>query len=118
MSDDFRVTVNGVPVDNWRYVKMPIAQQGTPTISSQSPIPAAATFHIAVTKEDGVYMARLAYQSQATALADGLFGAGETPLEAFYDLCEVIAEWGLDGEGRDYPPSLWQRFKWWLSNLW
>lgn len=114
MSDDYEVTINGVPA---RFIKAISFPGSVPTVTSVWNIPAIASFHISVTKEDDCYMARLTHQSLALALTDGMFGTGDTPLEAFYDFCEVVAEWGLDGERRDYPPTLWMRFKRWLGGL-
>ena len=76
----------------------------------------ATLYTVTVTKDEEVDVPT--YFAEVMGNYPPMIGLGDMPEEAFYDLCEIIAEWGLDGEGRDYPPSLWQRFKWWVVEGW
>jgi hypothetical protein len=44
-------------------------------------------------------------------------GTGNTPQDALYDLCEIVAEFGLDGTRTGYPPSIWQTVRWRVEDV-
>lgn len=61
------------------------------------------------------------YTAVWSGVSTAMIGYGDTPDEAFYDLLECTAEWGLEDKGRDYPPSWRQVWAWnirdWLHGL-
>lgn len=74
------------------------------------PVDVCAHYSIIVAKDpSGFY--------EASIYPYAVVGYGETAEEAFYDLCEVLAEWGLNMHGRDYPPHWYQTLWWEIENL-
>ncbi len=78
------------------------AQITTGTVAAQIKPPVVQLWCIEILNDDGDYIAQFCQGP------DWIKGYGETPDEALYALCEITAEFGLDAEGRDYPPGIWR----------